>query len=404
MGTLRFTFNEAGVKFWILPQKGFAPVIVPVTPAYGQITAGPKDDAIYVKDAKNKSPYKDETGRYNDRPPWKNGHYPAVRPEGGHFLHIKSGTREFLSTAAFATIRCTLEIWRYHFETADFPWFFREPATLEVIPRVKSANAFTGQGFLEFGFANYPSDGYKKRPLAANFDAVAHETGHLIMKSVLGNPPFDERSTQYRAHEEAAADLIAILAALHFDSVADEALESTKGLLYGVTALTRMTEWGSKRNREEMRRLFNELTMEEVRKEGEPDRYELSKVFSGAAFDVLVRMLHRNLAERGAITEELAALARHVPGKRIPAGVQSRFETAYRQSPFFKAALLEVRDYFARVLARAWRAVPHENLTFAKVLLSLLDAEAQLARELGRPSYADLIRETFELRGIQPER
>jgi hypothetical protein len=225
---LRFTPNPAGTMFQLVPQPGFPPEIVHVTPRFGRIGAGPRDETIQVVDARNKVSYKDDhTLRYEGRkPPYEGKRRDAVRPDpDGHFVTgVRPDSLDFLAAAAFAATRFTLEVWRFHLGR-DVKWHFGGK-TLELIPRVRSANSWVGDGFMEFGYDKYPDEGYHHRPFASTFDAVAHETGHLIMKGLLGNPPFDERSIQYRAHEEAAADLITLVALMHFDSVVRDATPS----------------------------------------------------------------------------------------------------------------------------------------------------------------------------------
>lgn len=405
---LRFTRNPSGTLFQIVPQPGFAPEIVSVTPRFGRIVAGPRDETIAVIDARNKVSYKDDhTLRYEGRrPPYQGRRRPAVRPDAdGNFVkNVRPGSLDFLATSAFAVARFTLEVWRFHLGR-DIKWHFGGK-TLELIPRVKSVNAWVGEGFMEFGYDRYPNPGYQARPYAASFDAVAHETGHLLMKGLLGNPPFDERSIQYRAHEEAAADLVTMVALMHFDSVVRDALERTGGLLHGENSLSLVSEWGrTRRLRVDARRLFNTTRVEAVRaaEDPNPDKYNLSLAFSGSAFDVLLGLYYTTLVERKLVTDDLARAARHVPGRKTAPTTRRAFARAYRQGAAdFQEALRDTRDYFARVLARAWQSVSAEGLTFARVLAALLREEQRLANDLGRRPHTALIRAAFAARDIEP--
>src|SRR5439155_764900 len=166
-----------------------------------------------------------------------------ARPRRGHFDHLAVGTRAFWACHVFATVRCVREIWEHCFGR-QLPWFFKDPDAprLEIIPRAESANAWSSEGFLEFG---YLLD-RRRRPawLCENFDVVAHETGHLILKSVIGNPTNAKKTLDYRAHEEAAADLVAVVACLHFDEVVRRLLRNTKGRLFSRNLLSRLGEEG----------------------------------------------------------------------------------------------------------------------------------------------------------------
>jgi hypothetical protein len=402
--TLRFTLPEEGVRFRVAPQYGFRPEIVHLPASRGPIVAGPRDGRVHVVLAKNKPSYKsDETLEYRKHPPYDGPTFEPVAPSPeGHFdEERKGGTREASAIAAFAAVQCALAVWEHHFQ-AEIPWFFAAKLgpSLELIPQARSNNAWMGEGFLEFGFASYP--GSREDPWAENFDAVAHETGHLILRGVLGDPPNDEKSTIHRAHEEAGADLVAILTALHFESVIQEALDTTSGLLHGVTALTRVSEWGRKRRKQEIRRLVNDSTLPRVRETEWPDKYDLSLVFSGAAFDAMTAVYHRRLAERKAISGELADRARRAPGESRE-DLRDDFGRSYLGAkPEFREALRETRDWLCGVLARAWRASAAGTITFAGVLGRMLEADADLSRRIDRPSRGDLVRQEFAARGVVP--
>ena len=112
---------------------------------------------------------------------------------------------------------------------------------LQVHPRVECANGWSGNGFLEFGFPYFPGRRFR---FCENLEVVAHETGHLVMKAVVGTMPDDEKSLQHRAHEEGAADLIALVTTPHFESVIAHVLRQTAGFLFGDNLLSRFGEWG----------------------------------------------------------------------------------------------------------------------------------------------------------------
>src|SRR5262249_11341298 len=121
--------------------------------------------------------------------------------------HVKPGTFEFSAAAVFAAIRCTLEVWESYFGR-QIPWQFRRDyPRLEVIPRVRDRTAWSGYGFLEFGHLG--------GLLCENFDVVAHEVGHCLVRSVIGRPRV--KPMAFQAFDEASADLMAIEASLHFE-------------------------------------------------------------------------------------------------------------------------------------------------------------------------------------------
>jgi hypothetical protein len=297
---------------------------------------------------------------------------------------------------AFAVIRLTLEIWR-HFLQRPVPWHFRESAgpVLQVHPRIGTANAWSGDGYLEFGYPNW--DWTTTDPFAENLEVIAHETGHLILKSVIGTLPDDTRSLQHRAHEEGAADLVALVVALHFESVIAHVLRQTNGYLYADGLLSRIGEWGTGAD-DVARHAFNDATMASVRVDPVAlNKHQLSAPFTGAVYDLLCEIFFDHLVAAGAITRELADACHHDPARPV-ADLKRPFGVALRgRRPAFAEALRQARDDVAGLLAGAWRRSTTDGLVFGKVVTHLLAADAELG--LGR---AALIRDTFALRGITP--
>jgi hypothetical protein len=398
----RFRFNEAGTRFRIYPQPkrlGFAPLTVTVDARPGSIRPGPRDATITTIDAVSKLGYReDDTETIRRRPPYRGRRRPSVKAgAGGHFDHVRPGTRAFSVVAPFAAVRLVVEIWR-HYLQRPLRWHFAGTVgpRLELIPRIRSYNAWSGDGYIELGFPDYPDD--RDDPYCENFEAVAHETGHLIMKSVIGTMPDDEKSMQHRAHEEAAADFIAMLSTLHFEPVVSRALAQSHGLLYGRNVLSRMGEWDVTKDTS-IRLLFNQATMAAARRDPDVNKHRLSLVFSGGLFDLFAEILKERLVQRQAISRALARRSRHRPGVPV-ADVKPAFARAHRRAPAdFHAALLDTRDEMAHLLARAWRSMPRQSLTYAVAVTHLLAADAEMAGGAPGPRAA-LIRDLFEARGI----
>jgi hypothetical protein len=403
-GPGRFEFSATGTRFRVFAHSarlGFTDEVVRIAARPGSIGPGPRDETIDVIDAPKKSPYcSDTTGRVKKRPcPPYLATPPRTRrpatPQDGHFAHIRPGGRSFSATMAFAIIRLTLEIWQ-HFLQRRVDWHFAaKTPLLQVHPRVGTANAWSGDGYLEFGYPDW--DWTTTNPFAENLEVIAHETGHLIMKSVVGTLPDDERSLHHRAHEEAAADLIALVVALHFESVITHVLRQTHGHLYADCVLSRIGEWG-RGDDDVARHAFNETTLPGLRLDPATlNKHKLSGPFTGAVYDLLVEIFVDHLVSSGAITRSLAEACHHEPG-RPTADLTGDFARAGRgRRPAFAAALAQARDDVASLLAGAWRRTTTDSLTFGKVLTHLLSADAEL--ELGR---AKLIQDTFALRGITP--
>jgi hypothetical protein len=402
-----FRSSDDGTEFCLYPQSrrlGFGPTGVRVAAPPGSIGPGPSDaiadTPIEVIDALDKESYHDdETGRLKrwPRPPYRPGE-PRVRrpaaPVGGHFRHLKPRTRSFSAAATYAAIRFTLEVWQHYLERR-VRWHFADAVgpVLQVHPRVNSTNSWSGDGFLEFGFPEWP---FLTDPDCENFEIVAHETGHLIMKSVIGTMPDDEKSLQHRAHEEAAADLVALLACLHFAPVVRHVLEETGGYLFLQNVLARTGEWG-RGGKNIQRTALNDATMQSVRARRDLNKHQLSAPFTGAVYDLLVGIFVHHLRALDAIPDELARACWHVPGTPVP-DLADRFAKRYGKArEDFHLALGRARDDLARLLAHAWYATPKHGVVYGRVLSRLLDADAALGT-----GHARLITDAFAQRGIVP--
>jgi len=396
----RFRFDDRGTRFLVhllpRPPHGSRPVDeIRVRPVAGPIGPGPSDRRIRVVDARSKPPYKDErTWKTRYKPPYEGDAFEPVRPgHDGHFDGLKPGTRAFGTAATFAIVRSVLEIWQHYFER-PLHWFFLDTyEVLELVPRVESPNAWSGEGFLEFGYPDFPArhDAY-----CENFDTVAHETGHLILKSVIGNPTDDKKTLEYRAHEEGSADLVSMLASLHFDSVVDHALESTQGRLFSRNILSLV---GESRGVGEARRLFNNDRLSTLDRAWERyDTHGYSLPYSGAIFDALVAVYHAYLMERGVLAHE-ARPARTATPRNLLAARERRFPALFAERrEAFREALIDARDYLARILAAAWSEGVVEGFSYGRAAANVIAADVKLTG--GRR--AALLRTLFEAREITP--
>lgn len=348
-------------------------------------------------DALDKSPYFDGLVESGRRPPYRGPRARGARPRGGHFDHLDpSGAtaREFSAANVYAIIRLTLTVWE-HYLGRPVRWYFRRDfRRLEVIPRVRSDTAFSRPGYIECGYerTGKPPRSY---PLSENFDVVSHETGHLIVRSVMGHPLHPEGLEQ-RAREEAFADLVAIITLLHVKPAVARLLDRTRGNLFSSNLLSRVGELS---RTTVARRANNDKTMATL--EWDPDprafRYELAAPFSAGCYDALVDLYERALVRRRVISRELAEASFDDDGQLLPE-IQSEFAARYRQRPgVFEDALLEARDTFAGVIVAAWRRMsPYAD--FPEALRTVI---AEARRLCGEPT-ARLIRGAFAWRGIEP--
>lgn len=365
-------------------------IFVSVPPSLMQF--GPGDARFNVIDAEDKQPY-DDTIQPPTRPPFLGPVAAPVRPgPDGHFDHILTDSREFLAATMYATVRRTLDIWESYFgHPVIFPFALNFPR-MELIPAVNWDNAQSGYGFLEFGYASDGNGPDLTRPYCENFDVLAHEMGHTIVYGTLGYPTTPmAKSVEYGGFHESAADLVALVAALHFETLLDHLLASSRGNLFTVNELSRVGETALN---EQIRLAFNYERMSTV----SPEPHDLSQPLTGALFDVLVEVFQKKLLARGLISPALAAQAMGPEGgKPDTKAVNFAFAIAYHDhESAFKAVLIEARDYFGALLAGTWSRLTPDHLSYVKVGLATLATDQVLTGGL----YQETIRACFAWREI----
>ena len=394
---------DAGTRFRIFPQPRFLmkadgsgplfaePEVVVLSVEPAAMQPGPGDDRMFVVDAIGKQPYNNFF-----RPPFSGAARPPVRPaDDGHFDHLDPDSREFKAATMYATVRRVLDIWEDYFGRT-IQWHFESDfARLELIPLIEWDNAQSGYGFLEFGFGRKPNGTIDHdRPFCENFDVLAHELGHSIVFAEVGVPasPSDE-GIDYGGMHESAGDLVAIVASLHFHSLVDHLLDTTKGNLLTINGLDRVGELSDSR---EIRVALNSRRMSDV---GDQP-HERSLPLTGAIFDTMVEVFQQDLVARKLITEDLRTRSTHLPGNESDlAEIQHDFAAAYAGSESaFKESLLTARDYLGRLLAVTWSTISADFLTYHGILRAILDAD----RELTGGANAPIIRECFAWREIAP--
>ena len=389
-----------GTRFLVFPQPrslpGFrAPQTVHLPARPGVIAAGPRDTRMYVVDAVGKLPYLRD-GVPREEPPYRGRRSRRqARPRRGHFDHIRpvpATAREFSASMLYAVINITLAVWDAYLGT-PVRWYFRRRfPRLEVIPRIVSETAYSRPGYIECGVLRGRR---RPQPLCENFDVVAHETGHIILRSVIGHPARPQ-PVEWRAREEAFADVVSMVALLHFPGVVDALLRQTRGNLFSRNLLSNLGELGTTRA---FRRAFNRSRLDTVVWTADPDalKYALAAPLTAAAFDILVDIYEDTLVAHRAIPGALARVSTGSRDRR-QRDLQRMFNAAYAaRGPRFEAALLEARDRFGLLMARAWRRLAYDDL-YPAVARALVDA----ARRTGGPRLAGTCGDALRARGIVP--
>ena len=376
--------RRTGTRFKVFPQAPYVapfnePETVWVSPPAGTVGPGPADDCMYVIDPVGKTqpygtPLRSRGSSIPYLPPW-NGevHPPAMPDPEGHFDHLEPGTAEFEAAHVYATVRYVLDIWEHYFGRR-IEWHFRHHYDrLELVLLRHLDNALMGYGFMEVGYHREPSGGV--RPFTLNFDVLAHEVGHSIIYSVIGVPTGGTERGEYFGFHESAADSVALLSALHFDSVVDQLLRNTSGNLYTLNRLNRI---GELTENTQLRLAANASRLSDF-KAGWSDEHNLSEPLTGAMFDILVDIFHEALLDRGLISPQVEDLADRVEQQPEYADlIQDLFDGAYAENHAgFKDALLATRDILGYYLAETWSRLSPDYLDYDKVGATILEVDLE---------------------------
>jgi hypothetical protein len=394
--------SRPGTRFKLFPQPPFGTPIeaetVWVSSPEGSVGPGPSDERMFViEPAAEKRPYGISYGPRGFPsvylPPWDGPAVPPVSPdEEGHFDYLEPGMPEFEAAHVFGCARFVLDVWEDYFGRR-IPWHF-EPNLdrLEIALLPRYGNAQAGFGFLELG--SYFLEKDEEAPFTLNFDIIAHEIGHLIIASEVGLPTAETAEGEYFGFHEAAADLVALVASAHFDSVIDQLLDQTAGNLY---VLNRLNRIGELSDNQEIRTASNGLHLSAFA-DGWIDEHDLSLPLTGAIFDILVDIFHELLVERRLISPKMEHLADLVERQPEHEGlIQSLFDATFSQDPGgFKAALVDARDWIGSYLAQALIRLSPHHLNYDDVAAVLLETDRMWSG--GR--YQRLIARNFDRRGI----
>lgn len=409
---LRWDGEAGGTRFRIFPQmpdlEGFAqPETVLVSPRPGSIAPGPFDGAMLVIDPVNKT----EPYAFPEMPPFQGAVFPpAVPGPDGHFDHIPSDSRQFLSAHMYGSVRFVLDIWEDYFgKTVD--WYdSRDGFLVELVPQVDWDNAHAGIGFIEMGGRVNRAGEYQ--PFALNFDVLAHEVGHTLLFSELGIPNSEGLTPQFLAFHESMSDMVALLSTLHFDSITDDLIDQTGGNLYVLNFLNRIGELSAN---EQIRIASNSAVMADLAdlrltSDGEwidptgqgRNGHQLAQPLTGALFDSLIEIYQDGLARRGLISG--GSDPRGWSRQSVAASLE-RFQADSANAlafhrPAFLDALREARDLVGLALARTWLRLSANNLTYGDVVETYLEEMAALGQGHNLEAFArDFAARGIELRG-----
>jgi len=395
MGTLFRLFPQTPTNIDSMPAE-----IIEVSPPVGSLGPGPSDDRMYVIFPVDKpreyGMHEDENGYpYVYLPPWDGPLYePAVSDEDGNFLQYDDiNDPRFHAAHTYASIRFTLDVWeRYYGRPIE--WYFQEyydKAEVVIIPEFE--NAQIGRGFIEVGTDVDKKDG-SMSPFTLNFDVIAHEIGHGILFSAVGEPDLEKETAEYLGFQESSADIVSMIAILHFDSVVDEVLDSTSGNLYMANHLNRFAETSPV---EQIRMASNNLKLSDF-SAGWKDSHILAQPLTGAVFDILVDIFHEELVRVGAISTSLEEMSDRLEGTpEYELQLQDDFEIAYAAYPeLFRESLLYARDVLATLLIDTWAQLSPDYFHYTDVHRAMQRADIELFDGL----YRSIIDVNFKWRHI----
>lgn len=390
-----------GTRFRLFPQPPFLehyryPVTIRVSPRAGAVGPGPADDRMYaVAPIGKRRAYGVAPGPFgtpfHSLPPWDGPIEPPAMPDSwGHFDHIDVDAPEFEVAHAYAAVRWVLDTWERYLG-GTVPWHFADAYDrLEISLFPEFDNAFCGYGYLEIGadFEHGPVQSF-----GLNFDVIAHETGHLIVNSVIGAADDEHQEPEFLGFHESAADVVAMLSAAQFEPVLDELFANTRGNLYALNELNRIGELSEQA---QIRVASNTVRMSAFAAAWEEHR--LSQPLTGAVFDILCDVYHRSLGERGLISRALEQLASdeehvHQDAERIQAG----FDGAYAADPAgFRAAFYDAREWLGLCIAQAWRRLSLDEFSYAAFGQAMVEVD----RELSDGQFGEAIEGSFQWREI----
>lgn len=391
-----------GTRFKLYPQPRFLddfeePETVYVSSPAGSLSPGPSDARMYTIFPVGKpAPYgiSPDPDRSSDAlmPPWTGACHEAARPDAeGHFDYLEPGTPQFEAAHLFGTVRFVMDVWEGYFDR-PIPWHSArhyDRLELTILPSLE--NAYSGYGFLEMG-GDRKHGRYK--PFSLNFDVIAHEVGHAIIYSEIGVPDPAGATGEYFGFHESAADLVALISSLHFNSLIDRLLTKTSGNLYRLNSITRMAELS---DNAQIRIAANDVRLSEFER-GWIKEHKLSQPLTGAFFDILVDLFHECLLDYGAIDPEMEDLSDQLLATPDYEPVmQTLFDEAFAvNADAFKMALIDARDILGTYLADTWQRLDRNDLNFVDVARAF-----EVVDKLhtgGR--FRTLIRGNFEMRDI----
>jgi hypothetical protein len=210
----------------------------------------------------------------------------------------------------------------------------------------------------------------------------------LISLSVLGFPIGLSSNSDFFPWSESFSDLVSVISFLNFDMALDLLLRRTQGNLLLQNELNRIAVTSPET---QIRMAANFLRMSDVTS----DIHDRSQPFTGAVFDSIVDLYHRELTRHGAASPRLLDTDLRDLTRQDLTLFRDMTAQAFDTRPLlFKQALTFARDVIGQALANSLKSLDLERFDFAQAAAALIKAAPAGA--------ADILKSNFEWREIAP--
>ncbi|RDJ35615.1 MAG: hypothetical protein DWQ19_12420 [Crenarchaeota archaeon] len=172
----------------------------------------------------------------------------------------------------------------------------------------KKLNAFYNRSSLQFFYAPNPHTN-KMIYTSASAEIVSHELGHALL-DILRPDLWNVQALEVWAFHEAFSDITTIANALHYDDLIVKMLEETKGSLMNTNILSKLAEelgGASKKSCiRDVSEVYNYVDPHKLPQKAEgntlcAEPHNFSRVFSGAWYELLVRIYEKEKGKMGDI-------------------------------------------------------------------------------------------------------
>ena len=289
----------------------------------------------------------------------------------------------FNAAHTLAVVQRVLVMYRRALQRVRFKqkleWFWGD-TPIQVYPEAgERANAYYSRNEKSLRFFYFPDRRNTRKMVytCQSWDVVAHETGHAILDSlkpgwIVGKLP------ETQGLHEAFGDITSLLSVLDELDMCETVIAESKGDLrdYGNILAVLGEEFGTAIGRPfGLRNLNVDVRMSDVTTEV----HDISRVFTGAVYDIVVRMYERTLdVSEDSPAETLFRAAKHMA---------SLFLVAILESPSRDVRFRDVaRKMVAREPSETFKTYIHEEFSRRQVFDSMARPKPHEAAAVDHPS------------------